>query len=95
MSDVLRDAGGVASNVLEDVAVDAVGGGLLGVLARTALVHQAAGFLVLLGVEHVGALGAEKDGNGHVLLFGGCLGGSADFLRGRHLVGCGGGEAVW
>lgn len=52
-SDVLGDASGVASLVLENVAVDTVGGGFLSVLAGPALVHEASGILVLLGVEHV------------------------------------------
>lgn len=87
MGDVLGDTGGVASHVLEDVAIDAVRGGLLGVLAGTALVHQAARVLVLLGVEHVGTLGAEQDGHGHAVWLLGGRGGSADILRGRHFGG--------
>lgn len=59
--DVLGDAGGLADRVPQGVAVDAVGGGLLGVLAGSARVHEAAGVLVLLGVQHVGALGAELE----------------------------------
>lgn len=80
MSDVLGDAGGVTSHVLEDVAVNAVGGGLLGVLAGAALVHQAARVLVLLGVEHVGTLGAEQNGHGHAVRLLGSRSGTADIL---------------
>lgn len=78
----MGDAGGVACLALEDVAVDAVGGGFLSVLAGSALVHEATGVLVLLGIEHVGAFGAEEDRDGHVaVLLWGLGGGRAGLLR--------------
>lgn len=63
--DVLGDAGGVAGLGLEDVAVDAVGVGFLDVLAGAALVHELLRVLVFFGVQHVGALGAKEDIDGH------------------------------
>lgn len=59
--DVLGDTRSVADLTLQHVAVNAVGGGFDGVLAGTAGVHELAAVLVLLGVQHVGALVAELE----------------------------------
>lgn len=59
--DILSDTSCVADLALEHVTVNAVGGGLDGVLAGTAGVHELAGVLVLLRVQHVRALVAELE----------------------------------
>lgn len=58
-ADVLGDAGRLAGRVVENVAEDARRARLLGVLAGAAGKLQLVRLLVLLGVQHVGALGAE------------------------------------
>lgn len=68
-SDVLSDTSSVTDLALQHVTVNAVGGGLDGVLAGTAGVHELASILVLLGVQHVGALVAELERDLLVVVF--------------------------
>lgn len=88
-TDVLGDASGLAGRVVEDVAEDAAGAGLLGVLAGAAGKLQLVCLGVLLGVQHVGALGAEAKGDLLELPVGG--GG----VVGRRGLGGGHGEVGW
>lgn len=54
-------------------------------LACSARVHEAAGILVLLGVQHIGALGAELEGDLLGVFLGARVGGSGG-AWGGHLV---------
>lgn len=76
-SDILGDTSGVANLTLEHVTVDAVGGGFDSVLAGSASVHELAGVLVLLRVQHVGALVAELEGDLLVVVLLGAMVGRA------------------
>lgn len=58
-ANILRDTGRLTGRGVEDVAEDAGGLGVLGVLAGPAGELQLVRIHILLGVEHVGALGAE------------------------------------
>lgn len=60
-SNVLRDTGRLARRAVEHVAEDARRLGILGVLAGAAGELQLAQLLVLLGIQHVGAFGAEAE----------------------------------
>ena len=60
-ADVLRHAGRLAGGVVHGVAEDARRGGLLGEVAGAARKHELAVDLVLLGVQHVAALGAKAE----------------------------------
>lgn len=70
-SDVLRYSGRLARRVVENVAEDAARGGVFCVLARSARVLQLVRVFVLLGVQHVGAFGAEAEGDLFEVLLGG------------------------
>lgn len=72
-SDILSDTSSVTDLALQHVTVDAIGCGFDGVLAGTAGVHELAGVLVLLGIQHVGALVAELECDLLVVVFFGAL----------------------
>lgn len=76
-SDVLSDTSSITDLALQHVTVNTVGGGFDGVLAGTAGVHELAGVLVLLRVQHVGALVAELERDLLVVVFLGALVGRA------------------
>ena len=57
--DVLGDTGSLTGGVTKDVSVYARRGGLLSVLAGAAGKLQLVAVLVLLGIEHIAAFGAE------------------------------------
>lgn len=62
-TDVLSDTSSFASGCVEDIAEDASRLGLLGVLAGSAGELQLIFLGVFLGVKHVGAFGAESEGD--------------------------------
>jgi hypothetical protein len=82
-ADVLCDTGCLAGRVVEVVAEDARRLGVFGELACSAGKLELEVALVLLGVQHVGALRAESEGHLLELLGLGRLGGGG--LRRRHV----------
>lgn len=83
-TNVLSHTGRLAGRVVEHVAEDAGRLGVLGVLASSAGELQLVGVFVFLGVQHVGALGAEAKGDLLELLGAGGLEGGGG-LRSGHL----------
>jgi len=69
-ANILGDTGGLTSRGVEDIAEDAGRLGVLGVLAGSAGKLELVSILILLGIEHVGAFGAESEGNLLELLVG-------------------------
>lgn len=85
-ANILGDTGGLTGRGVEVVAEDAGRLGVLGVLACSASELKLVSVLVLLGVEHVGAFGAESESNLLELLVGfGLVRGGG--LGSRHCVG--------
>ena len=82
-ANVLCDTGCLAGRVVEVVAEDARRLGVFGELAGSAGKLQLEVALILLGVQHVGALRAESEGHLLELLRLGRLGGGG--LRRRHV----------
>lgn len=90
-TNVLSHTGRLAGRVVEHVAEDAGRLGVFGVLAGSAGKLQLVGVFVFLGVQHVGAFGAEAKGDLLELLGArGLVGGGG--LRSRHLCVCCEGE---
>lgn len=83
-TNVLSHTGRLAGRVVEQVAEDAGRLGVFGVLAGSAGELQLVGVFVFLGVQHVGALGAEAKGDLLELLGAGGLEGGGG-LRSSHL----------
>lgn len=83
-TNVLSHTGRLAGRVVEHVAEDAGRLGVFGVLAGSAGELQLVGVFVFLGVQHVGALGAEAKGDLLELLGARGLEGGGG-LRSRHL----------
>lgn len=83
-TNVLSHTGRLAGRVVKHVAEDAGRLGVLGVLAGSAGELQLVGIFIFLGVQHVGALGAEAKGDLLELLGAGGLEGSGG-LRSGHL----------
>lgn len=62
-ADILGDSSRLADSVVHNIPENACRGGLLGVLAGTAGELQLMRLFVLLGIQHVGALQAEAEGD--------------------------------
>jgi hypothetical protein len=69
-ANILGDTGGLTSRGVEDIAENAGRLSVLGVLAGSAGKLELVSILVLLGVKHVGAFGAESESNLLELLVG-------------------------
>ena len=94
-ANILGDTGGLTSRGVEDIAENAGRLGVLGVLAGSAGKLELVSILILLGIKHVGAFGAESESNLLELLvgFGTLVRGGG--LGGGHYIGRGVGCFGW